>query len=104
MTVYANLEKKEIIDNTAGKIISDYLVGLYLASTVFMVLGICGLYSTFKNNKKTKGCGKCWLTLYGIGVFVFFLIFISGTVFFFVGPETIFRDDCTSGSQVQLID
>ena len=39
-----------------------------------------------------------------IGVFVFFALFVSATIFFFVGPETIFKNDCTSGSKITLVD
>lgn len=39
-----------------------------------------------------------------IGVFVFFALFVSATIFFFVGPETIFKNDCTAGSKITLVD
>lgn len=34
---------------------------------------------------------------------VFFVVFLAGTIFFFVGPETIFGNDCTSGSKTTLV-
>lgn len=43
------------------------------------------------------------LFFYLIGVFVFFVAFIAGTIFFFVGPQTIFGNDCTSGAKTTLV-
>jgi hypothetical protein len=31
-------------------------------------------------------------------------LFIGATIFFFVGPETIFKDDCKHGSKTTLVD
>jgi hypothetical protein len=39
-----------------------------------------------------------------LGVVVFFAIFVAGTIFFFVGPHTIFGTDCQHGSKTNLID
>ena len=99
VTIYANMEKKDIINNTGGKAINDALVVLYLSSAVFMVLGICGLYGAIKARKKSKGSGNCLLGFYFIGVVIFFLLFLSGGIFFFIGPEAIFGTDCESGSK-----
>lgn len=35
---------------------------------------------------------------------VFFVVFLGGTIFFFVGPEAIFGADCTTGSKTTLVD
>lgn len=86
MTVYANVEKKDIIENIGGNLLTDALVGLYLGSALFMVLGICGLYGAIQVRKNSKKAGKCLLALYFIGVIMFFAIFVGGSVFFFVGP------------------
>ena len=74
------------------------LIILYVSSFVFMVLGICGLYGVLKNRKK-KNSGTCLLGIYFIGVVIFLLAFIGGTIFFFVGPEAIFGTDCKQGSK-----
>ena len=103
MTIYANVEKKEIINNTSGKGISDALVALYLGSAVFMVLGICGLYGAIQARKKVKSSGNCLLGLYFIGLMLFLLIFLAGAIFFFVGPEAIFGTDCQHGSKTELV-
>ena len=78
------------------------LIILYVSSFVFMVLGICGLYGVFKNRKK-KNSGTCLLGIFFIGVVIFLLAFIGGTIFFFVGPEAIFGVDCKQGSKTDLV-
>ena len=60
---------------------------------IFLMLGISGLYGAIKginNNSKTS---KCLIGFFSIGVFVFFALFLAGTIFFFVGPQTIFGTD-----------
>jgi hypothetical protein len=47
--------------------------------------------------------GGCLLGLFYIGILVFFVVFLSGTIFFFIGPENIFGNDCTQGSKTSLI-
>lgn len=69
-----------------------------------MVLGISGVYGAMKTNKKEKTSGNCFLFLYLVGVFVFLALFVSATIFFFVGPETIFKNDCTSGAKIDIVD
>lgn len=83
---------------------TDALVGLYLGATLFMILGICGIYGAIKSRKKEKGSGNCLLFFYFLGIFVFFVAFLGGTIFFFVGPESIFGTDCTHGSKTTLVD
>ena len=78
------------------------LIILYVASFVFMVFGICGLYGVIKNRRK-KNSGSCFLSIYSVGVFIFFLIFVGGTIFFMVGPEAIFGTNCQQGSKSDLI-
>lgn len=34
---------------------------------------------------------------------MFLVIFLAGTIFFFIGPDAIFGNDCTSGSKTTLI-
>lgn len=51
VTFYVNFDKKDIINNTGGKVVTDALIGLYLAAAVFMVLGICGVYGAIKSKK-----------------------------------------------------
>lgn len=98
------MEKKDIISNTGGQYVNDALIGLYLGAAVFMVLGISGVYGAMKTNKKEKSSGNCFLFLYLVGVFVFLALFVSATIFFFVGPETIFKNDCTSGAKIDIVD
>lgn len=98
------MEKKDIISNAGGQFVNDALVGLYLGAAVFMILGICGVYGAMKTRKKEKNSGNCFLFFYLVGVFVFFALFISATIFFFVGPETIFKNDCTQGAKTTLVD
>lgn len=43
------------------------------------------------------------MTLFGIGIIVFLLVFLAATIFFFVGPETIFGTDCTQGSKTTIV-
>lgn len=69
-----------------------------------MILGICGVYGALKAKKKEKNSGNCLLFFYLIGVVIFFVLFIAGTIFFFVGPQTIFGTDCTHGSKTTLVD
>ena len=98
MTIYINVAQKNIINNATEGQINTALIILYVTSFVFMVLGICGLYGAIKNRKR-KNSGNCLLGFYFIGVFIFFLIFTAGTVFFFVGPDAIFGTDCKQGSK-----
>lgn len=69
-----------------------------------MVLGICGVYGAMRARKKQKNSGNCFLFFYLLGVFVFLALFVGATIFFFVGPETIFKDDCKHGSKTTLVD
>jgi hypothetical protein len=104
VTIYANVEKKAIINNTGGNVVSYSLVALYLGSAVFMVLGICGVYGAIKARRREKNSGNCLLFFYFIGVLTFLIAFIGGTVFFFVGPQTIFGTSCMHGGQTMLVD
>lgn len=52
---------------------------------------------------KKENKGGCLIGLFSIGVMIFFIIFLAGTIFFFVGPETIFGTDCKTGSKTTLI-
>lgn len=83
--------------------VTDTLIGLYLAAALFMVLGICGIYGAMKSGKQSKGSGNCLLFFYFIGVIMFFGIFLGGTIFFFVGPHAIFGTDCTNGSKTDIV-
>lgn len=103
MTIIANTEKQEIISNTGTGLITDVLVGLYLSAAVFMVFGICGLYGAIKSRKKEKGAANCLLSMYFIGVLFFFLLFLGGTIFFFVGPKALFGSSCLTGGQIKLV-
>ena len=76
---------------------------LYLASAVFMVLGICGLYGAIQARKKSKRSGNCLLFFYFIGIMVFFFLFIAGAVLFFIGPETIFGSSCQHGAKTDMV-
>lgn len=55
-----------------------------------------------KGNKK-ENSGTCLLGLFSIGVMIFFIFFLAATIFFFVGPETIFGTDCQNGSKTTLV-
>jgi hypothetical protein len=55
-----------------------------------------------KGNKK-ENTGTCLLGLFSIGVMVFFIFFLAATIFFFVGPQTIFGTDCKNGSKTTLV-
>jgi uncharacterized membrane protein len=78
------------------------LVGLYIGASIFLLLGICGLYGVTKTGKKNENgrngscLGKFLLFLYFIGVMIFFLAFIAGSIFFMVVPKNIFGNDCKS--------
>lgn len=48
--------------------------------------------------------GKCLLGIYFIGVIVFFLIFVAGTIFFFIAPETIIGKTCDHSYKTDLVD
>ena len=80
------------------------LIGLYISSIIFLLLGIAGFYGAIKGLRKNSGAAKCLLGFYSIGVFVFFLAFLGATIFFIVGPETIFGDSCRKGTQSTLIE
>lgn len=93
-----------IITNTGGDVVNIALVGLYLGAVVFLILGICGVYGAMKARKKERQSGNCLLFFFLIGVLVFFVLFTAGTIFFFIGPQTIFGTDCTRGSKTTLVD
>jgi hypothetical protein len=97
------VEKKSIISSASQAAVSASLIGLYISSIVFLLLGVAGLAGSIKSNKKKESNGTCLLAMYSIGIFVFFVIFLGATIFFFVGPEAIFGTDCTSGSKTNLI-
>ena len=68
------------------------------------MLGIAGLYGAIKGMGNNSGKSKCLIGFFSIGVFVFFILFVGGTIFFFVGPQTIFGADCTKGTQSTLVE
>ena len=85
-------------------IVNTALVGLYVSSIVFLMLGIAGLYGAIKGVNSNSQKSKCLIGFFSIGVFIFFFLFLGGAIFFFVGPHTIFGDDCTKGTQATLIE
>ena len=68
------------------------------------MLGIAGLYGAAKGINSNSGKSKCLIGFFSIGVFVFFAFFLAGSIFFFVGPQTIFGKDCHKGTQSTLIE
>jgi hypothetical protein len=76
---------------------------LYLSSILFLLLGVAGLSGSMKGMSKKENKGGCLIGLFSIGVMIFFVVFLAGTIFFFVGPETIFGTDCKTGSKTTLI-
>ena len=75
---------------------------MYIGSIVFLLLGIAGLYGSMKGGKDKKG-SPFLLALYSIGIFIFFIGFLGASIFFFVGPRSIFGTDCQSSGQINLI-
>lgn len=67
------------------------------------MLGVAGLSGSMKGMSKKENKGGCLIGLFSIGVMIFFIVFLAGTIFFFVGPETIFGTDCKTGSKTTLI-
>lgn len=70
---------------------------------MFLLLGVSGLAGSLKSSSKKENKGTCLLALYTIGIFVFFVVFLGATIFFFVGPEAIFGTDCTTGAKTDLV-
>lgn len=103
VTIYVQVEKKEIVSAASQGAVSGSLIALYISSIVFLLLGVAGLSGSMKGMSKKENRGTCLLGLFSIGVMVFFVVFLAGTIFFFVGPETIFGTDCTTGSKTTLI-
>jgi hypothetical protein len=103
VTIYVQVEKKTIISTASQGAVTASLIGLYISSIVFLLLGVAGLAGSLKSSKRKENKGTCLLALYSFGIFVFFVIFLGGTIFFFVGPEAIFGTDCTQGSKTDLI-
>lgn len=80
------------------------LITIYLTSLSFLMLGVAGLTGSMKqSSNRADSNGGCLLGVFSIGVMVFLIIFFAGTIFFFVGPESIFGNDCTQGSKTSLI-
>lgn len=98
------VEKKEIISATNKGATTAALIGLYIGSILFLLLGVAGLSGSMKTMSKKESKGTCLLGLFSIGVMVFFLIFLGAAIFFFVGPQAIFGADCTKGSKTTLVD
>lgn len=103
VTIYVQVEKKEIISAANQSAVTGSLIALYLSSILFLLLGVAGLSGSMKGMSKKESKGSCLLGLFSIGVIVFFFAFLAGTIFFFVGPETIFGTDCTQGSKTTLV-
>ena len=103
VTIYVQVEKKSIISSASQSAVSASLIGLYVSSIVFLLLGVAGLAGSIKSSSKRESKGKCLLGLFSIGIFIFFLVFLGATIFFFVGPEAIFGTDCTTGSKTDLV-
>ncbi len=96
VTIYANVYKKKVIDQTSEGTINQGLIFAYIGSIVFLLFGISGLYGSLKTGKDKKG-NKCLLGLYSIGVILFFFLFLAGTIVFFVGPKALFYENCNAG-------
>lgn len=47
-TIYANVQKDKIIDKGDINIANGALVGLYVASIVFLIMGFAGIYGILK--------------------------------------------------------
>lgn len=103
VTIYVQVEKKDIISAANQGAVTGSLIALYLSSIIFLLLGVAGLTGSMKGMSKKENKGTFLLFLFSIGVTVFFVVFLAGTIFFFVGPEAIFGTDCTSGSKTTLI-
>lgn len=103
VTIYVQVEKKQIISAASQGAVTAALIGLYISSIIFLLLGVAGLAGSLKSSSKRESKGTCLLALYSVGVFVFFVIFLGATIFFFVGPEAIFGTDCTNGSKTDLV-
>ena len=97
-------EKKDLFVSVSKGIVSGSLIGLYVSSIIFLLLGVAGLSGSIKSSKSKESRGTCLLALFSIGIFVFFVLFLVATVFFFVGPQIIFGDDCRTGAKTSLID
>lgn len=104
VTIYVQVEKKEIISAASQGAVTGSLIALYLSAILFLLLGVAGLSGSMKGMSRKENKGTCLLGLFSIGVMVFFFFFLAATIFFFVGPETIFGTDCTSGSKTTLVD
>jgi len=103
VTIYVQVEKKDIISAANQGAVTGSLIALYISSIIFLLLGVAGLTGSMKGMSKKENKGTFLLFLFSIGVTVFFVVFLAGTIFFFVGPEAIFGTDCTSGSKTTLI-
>jgi hypothetical protein len=86
-----------------GGIIASLIV-LYLTSLLFLMLGVAGLTGSMRQSSgRADSNGGCLLGVFSIGIMIFFIVFLAGTIFFFIGPENIFGNDCTQGSKTSLI-
>jgi uncharacterized membrane protein len=103
VAIVASLDKKDVVDNVNETFINSLLVGLFVCSIVLLLLSLSGLYGACKTRKKHNKVGNCLLGGYFVGVMIFFVVFLVGTVFAFIGPSSIFGDSCEKGSKTSLI-
>ena len=95
VTIYANVEKSEIIDNTDKQYVNDFLVAMYVISIFFLFLSVSGMYGTIKIKRKgASKVGNCLLSAYSIGVIVFAATFLVCTIVFFAAPPSILGESC----------
>lgn len=94
---------KDITDHVDEKVIDTLLVGLYVLAVLFMLLAICGIYGSIKVRRKNSKLGSCLLSIYFVGVAIFLLSFIAGTILLFAAPSSLFGGDCTHGSKTHFV-
>lgn len=65
------------------------MVLFYVVSIIFFLLALCGLYGSIKAKRKNK-LAPCLLSIYFVGVIIFFIVFLVLTIIFFSAPSAVF--------------
>jgi len=52
VTIYVNVDKKDIINTASETVVNGSLIALYISSIIFLLLGVAGLTGSMKGTSK----------------------------------------------------
>jgi hypothetical protein len=94
VTIYSNVQKKNIISDADKDMTTKFFAGMYVSSILLLLMGLAGLYGKWRFKSGSLKKNKILLGLFTIGTCIFVALFLTGMFLFFLGPKTIFDGTC----------